>query len=319
MSSQSFVAGPATHHQYHPHALPYQHDSPPHANPRRRRRDHDELYHPYAAPHAQSYAAASSRAVPCHVPRDPLALSHLQERLFPPPPAAHPGAGPPPPKRSRRDPRWDPPPPTVPILAAPERIRDEGDPGPLLSRDEIERRSPSRRDGIDSALEARLRASYCAYLRCLGIRLGLPQTTIATAMVYCHRFFFHRSHACHDRFLIATAALFLAAKSEETACLLNTVLRASCEVDVFSVSPNYNFWNHKELAVANGFCFCVLQQDWFQQYRESVIQAEQMILTTLDFELEVAHPYASLSSALNKLGLLHTVLFHVAWNLINEG
>ncbi|KAK3160905.1 hypothetical protein QOZ80_1BG0067540 [Eleusine coracana subsp. coracana] len=44
-----------------------------------------------------------------------------------------------------------------------------------------------------------------------------------------------------------------------------------------------------------------------------------MILTTLDFELEVAHPYASLSSALNKLGLLHTVLFHVAWNLINEG
>jgi cyclin T len=62
-----------------------------------------------------------------------------------------------------------------------------------------------------------------------------------------------------------------------------------------------------------------LQQDWFQLYRESVLQAEQMILTTLDFELEVAHPYASLSSASNKLGLSHTVLFHVAWNLINEG
>jgi cyclin T len=39
-----------------------------------------------------------------------------------------------------------------------------------------------------------------------------------------------------------------------------------------------------------------------------------MILTTLDFELEVA-----LSSALGKLGLSHTVLFNVAWNLINEG
>lgn len=65
--------------------------------------------------------------------------------------------------------------------------------------------------------------------------------------------------------------------------------------------------------------FLFLQQDWFEQYRESVIQAEQMILTTLDFELEVAHPYASLSSALGKLGLTHTVLFNVAWNLINEG
>jgi len=177
--------------------------------------------------------------------------------------------------------------------------------GALLSRDEIERRSPSRRDGIDSALEARLRASYCAYLHCLGNRLGLPQTTIATAVVFCHRFFFHRSHACHDRFLVATAALFLAAKAEETACLLNTVLRASCEV-----SQNQEF---------NLLPYMLCGQDWFEQYRESVIQAEQMILTTLDFELEVAHPYASLSSALGKLGLTHTVLFNVAWNLINEG
>jgi cyclin T len=44
-----------------------------------------------------------------------------------------------------------------------------------------------------------------------------------------------------------------------------------------------------------------------------------MILTTLDFELEVTHPYAALSSALGKLGLSHTVLLNVAWNLINEG
>jgi cyclin T len=106
-------------------------------------------------------------------------LSHLQECLFPPLPQPHPAAGPPPTKRVRRAPdtRWDPPPPTLqPALVpvAPERPRDVGaSAGALLSRDEIERRSPSRRDGIDSALEARLRASYCAYLRCLGIRLGL--------------------------------------------------------------------------------------------------------------------------------------------------
>ncbi|KAL6615280.1 hypothetical protein ACP70R_037550 [Stipagrostis hirtigluma subsp. patula] len=285
MSSQSFAAGPAT---YHPLSHSNYLDPPPHT--RRRRRDHDDPYHSYPVPHAHPYAAtAGGGGGPYHIPRHPFALPHLQERIFPPPPDHRQAAGPPPPKRVRRapDPRWDPPPPPPPAPAA--RLLEDGDAGALLSRDEIERRSPSRRDGIDSALEARLRASYCAYLRCLGIRLGLPQTTIATAVVYCHRFFFHRSHACHDRFLVATAALFLAAKSEETACLLNNVLRASCE------------------------------QDWFEQYRESVIQAEQMILTTLDFELEVAHPYAPLSSALSKLGLLHTVLYNVAWNLINEG
>lgn len=86
-----------------------------------------------------------------------------------------------------------------------------------------------------------------------------PQTTIGTSMVLCHRFFVRRSHACHNRYvslksvrhpfgsrlllqgnnlflwpmllqLIATAALFLAAKSEETARPLNNVLRASCEI-----------------------------------------------------------------------------------------
>ncbi|KAL6884508.1 hypothetical protein ACP4OV_010444 [Aristida adscensionis] len=333
MSSQSFAAGPATHHAL---SHPYQQNPPPHT--RRRRRDHDDPYHPYPAPHYHPYAAAAAAAAagPYHVPHDPLALSHLQERLFPPLPHRQPAAGPPPPKRARRapDPRWDPPPPPppppAPAPAAQERPREEdGTAGALLSRDEIERRSPSRRDGIDSALEARLRASYCAYLRCLGIRLGLPQTTIATAVVYCHRFFFHRSHACHDRFgykinlrklavnigtlakhmgqnmaLVATAALFLAAKSEDTACLLNTVLRASCEV---SQNNEFNLLPY------------MLRGDWFEQYRESVIQTEQMILTTLDFELEVTHPYAPLSSALSKLGLSHTVLFNVAWNLINEG
>ncbi|CAO2203588.1 unnamed protein product [Urochloa humidicola] len=183
MSSQYFAAGPAIHHP-HLHPYPYHQDPLLHANTRRRRRDHDDPYHPNPVAHAQPYgvAAAATGTVPCHVPRDPLALSHHQERLFPPPLQPHPAACPPPPKRARRapdSPRWDPPlpPPTLqpaPIPAASERPREGGAAAQaLLSRDEIVRRSPSRRDGIDSALEARLRASYCAYLRCLGIRLGL--------------------------------------------------------------------------------------------------------------------------------------------------
>uniref|UniRef100_M8C4C9 Uncharacterized protein n=1 Tax=Aegilops tauschii TaxID=37682 RepID=M8C4C9_AEGTA len=105
--------------------------------------------------------------------------------------------------------------------------------------------------------------------------------------------------------LVATAALFLASKTEETTCLLNTILRASCEV-----SENQEF---------NLLPYMSRGQNWFELYRESVIQAEQMILTTLDFELEVAHPYTSLSSALSRLGLSHSVLFNVALSLINEG
>uniref|UniRef100_A0ACD5XGX4 Uncharacterized protein n=1 Tax=Avena sativa TaxID=4498 RepID=A0ACD5XGX4_AVESA len=292
--SQPFPPGPVRHQPQ-----PYHHDPPPH-HPRRRRREDDEPYHPYpqhqSQPQPRSHPYANAATVPYHVPRDPLASSHHLQEL---------ASGPPPPKRARRAPepqRYDPPAPAA-APVPPTRQPEDGD--ALLSRDEIERRSPSRKDGIDSASEARLRASYCAYLRCLGFRLGLPQTTIATAVVYCHRFFFRRSHACHDRFLVATAALFLASKTEETTCLLNTVLRASCEV-----SQNQEF---------NLLPYMTRGQNWFELYRESVIQAEQMILTTLDFELDVAHPYASLSSSLSKLGLSHSVIFNVAWNLINEG
>ncbi|KAA8548616.1 hypothetical protein F0562_000300 [Nyssa sinensis] len=174
----------------------------------------------------------------------------------------------------------------------------------FMSRDEIERCSPSRKDGIDALRETHLRYSYCTFLQNLGLRLELPQTTIGTAMVLCHRFFARRSHACHDRFLIATAALFLAAKSEETPCPLNNVLRASCEI-----------FHKQDLT----FVSCLLPVDWFEQYRERVIEAEQMILATLNFELNVQHPYDPLTSILNKLGLSQSLLVNLALNLVSEG
>ncbi|XP_052190101.1 cyclin-T1-4-like isoform X2 [Diospyros lotus] len=174
----------------------------------------------------------------------------------------------------------------------------------FMSRDEIDRCSPSRKDGIDALVETYLRYSYCAFLQNLGLRLDLPQTTIGTAMVLCHRFFVRRSHASHDRILIATAALFLAAKSEETARPLNNVLRASCEI------------LHKQDLT---FISYLLPVDWFEQYRERVIEAEQLILTTLDFELNVQHPYASLTSILDKLGFSQSVLVNLALRLISEG
>uniref|UniRef100_A0A7N0V9D8 Cyclin-like domain-containing protein n=1 Tax=Kalanchoe fedtschenkoi TaxID=63787 RepID=A0A7N0V9D8_KALFE len=174
----------------------------------------------------------------------------------------------------------------------------------FMSRDEIEGRSPSRKDGIDALQEKQLRYSYCAFIQNLGLRLDLPQSTVGTAMVLCHRFFVRRSHACHDRFLIATASLFLAAKSEETARPLNNVLRASCEI------------LHKQDL---SFLSYMLPAGWFEQYRERVLDAEHLILTTLNFELNVKHPYAPLTSVLGKLGLAQSDMVKLALNLVNEG
>lgn len=43
----------------------------------------------------------------------------------------------------------------------------------FMSRDEIERCSPSRKDGIDALQETRLRYSYCHFLQNLGIQLEM--------------------------------------------------------------------------------------------------------------------------------------------------
>ncbi|KAG8373055.1 hypothetical protein BUALT_Bualt12G0131000 [Buddleja alternifolia] len=174
----------------------------------------------------------------------------------------------------------------------------------FMSRDEIERCSPSRKDGIDALHETHLRYSYCAFLQNLGVQLDIPQTTIGTAMVLCHRFFVRRSHASHDRYLIATAALFLAAKSEETARPLNDVLRVSCEI-----VHNQDFT----------LLSYMLPIGWFEQYRERITEAEQLILTTLNFELNVQHPYESLTSTLQKIGFTQSLLVNLALNLVSEG
>lgn len=43
----------------------------------------------------------------------------------------------------------------------------------FISREEIERCSPSRKDGIDAICETYLRYSYCGFIQDLGMRLGL--------------------------------------------------------------------------------------------------------------------------------------------------
>lgn len=60
-------------------------------------------------------------------------------------------------------------------------------------------------------------------------------------------------------------------------------------------------------------------QEWYDKYREVIIENEQIILTTLDFELNVQHPYTHLMSVLNKLGFTQSVLASMAWNVISQG
>ncbi|KAL5704641.1 Cyclin-T1-3 [Ranunculus cassubicifolius] len=173
-----------------------------------------------------------------------------------------------------------------------------------LSRKEIEENSPSRRDGIDLKKETYLRKSYCTFLQDLGMRLKVPQVTIATAIIFCHRFFLRQSHMKNDRRTVATVCMFLAGKVEETPRPLKDVILVS-----------YEIINKKDPAAVQR----IKQKEVYEQQKELILIGERVVLTTLGFDLNVHHPYKPLVEAIKKFKVAQNALAQVAWNFVNDG
>uniref|UniRef100_A0A1J3IPB9 Cyclin-T1-5 n=1 Tax=Noccaea caerulescens TaxID=107243 RepID=A0A1J3IPB9_NOCCA len=173
-----------------------------------------------------------------------------------------------------------------------------------FGRKEIEENSPSRLDGIDLKKETYLRKSYCTFLQDLGMRLKVPQVTIATAIIFCHRFFFRQSHAKNDRRTIATVCMFLAGKVEETPRPLKDVIFVS-----------YEIINKKDPGAAQK----IKQKEVYEQQKELILNGEKIVLSTLGFDLNVHHPYKPLVEAIKKFKVAQNALAQVAWNFVNDG
>ncbi|KAG8387356.1 hypothetical protein BUALT_Bualt02G0012900 [Buddleja alternifolia] len=188
-----------------------------------------------------------------------------------------------------------------------ENFQDEPQEGGgrwYFSRKEIEENSPSRRDGIDLKKETYLRKSYCTFLQDLGMRLKVPQVTIATAIIFCHRFFLRQSHAKNDRRTIATVCMFLAGKVEETPRPLKDVIIVS-----------YEIIHKKDTATAQR----IKQKEVYEQQKEIILLAERVVLATLGFDFNVNHPYKPLVEAIKKFQVAQQTLAQVAWNFVNDG
>ncbi|XP_062203710.1 cyclin-T1-4-like isoform X2 [Phragmites australis] len=175
-----------------------------------------------------------------------------------------------------------------------------------FSRKEIEENSPSRRDGIDLKKESYLRRSYCSFLQDLGMKLKVPQVTIATAMVFCHRFYLRQSHAENDRRTIATVCMFLAGKVEETPRPLKDVILVSYEII------------HKKDPAAGQRI--KQQKEIYDKQKELILLGERAVLVTLGFDLNVHHAYKPLVEAIRRFNVGgKNALPQVAWNFVNDG
>ncbi|KAL0357927.1 UNVERIFIED_CONTAM: Cyclin-T1-3 [Sesamum calycinum] len=135
-------------------------------------------------------------------------------------------------------------------------------------------------------------------------QLCRPQVTIATAIIFCHRFFLRQSHAKNDRRTIATVCMFLAGKVEETPRPLKDVILVS-----------YEIIHKKDPAAVQR----IKQKEVYEQQKELILLGERVVLTTLGFDLNLHHPYKPLVEAIKKFKVAQNALAQVAWNFVNDG
>ncbi|CEG01046.1 Cyclin, N-terminal [Ostreococcus tauri] len=142
------------------------------------------------------------------------------------------------------------------------------------------------------------------------MKLKVPQLTIATAVVFCHRFFHVETAYEFDTMVMATACLFLAGKVEETPKPLNDLAHTS-----YYLQQKRNDPTHVEGS----------EQEGHVELRETILRAERILLHRLAFDFNVQHPYKHLLSVIKRLsqtGLIEEdstkSLAQVSWNFAND-
>ncbi|CAI5735474.1 unnamed protein product [Peronospora destructor] len=99
-------------------------------------------------------------------------------------------------------------PPSLTLNNAEKENADKNPPSVFHTPSLIEANVPWR-------VEQQLRRTTCAFVEHLAQLLEMPDAPSVSAQLFVQRFYMMHSLATHDRFLVATAALFLAGKTEE--------------------------------------------------------------------------------------------------------
>lgn len=151
--------------------------------------------------------------------------------------------------------------------------------------------------------EIQVRRQTCAFLQEAGMKLGLPQLTIATAIVFFHRFYATKKFAEYDISIIATTCLFLAGKVEETPKKLKDIIAITDLLRCKDSSPPVKPMD--------------LESQEFWNLRDKILAHELIVLQTIAFDMTIEHPYKYLLIYVKQISGNRN-LAQVAWNFVND-
>ncbi|GLC39991.1 hypothetical protein PLESTM_000977900 [Pleodorina starrii] len=140
-----------------------------------------------------------------------------------------------------------------------------------FSRAQLEATNPSRREGIDAVAEARWRSTTSKLVKTAIKTLKLPDWVYETAMNYINRFFLTRSISKNDRHLVVGGAILLASKVQESPRPVQDVAYVLLQLK----HANKQKPQHGP------------DQTTLEQFIEGVMLAEQAMLFSLNFNLNV--------------------------------
>ncbi|KAG2179931.1 hypothetical protein INT43_003718 [Umbelopsis isabellina] len=155
-------------------------------------------------------------------------------------------------------------------------------------------------DGFTVKREREDRAKGCNFIQSVGMTLKLPQITIATAMVFFHRFFMRKSLKDYPFYDIGATAIFLATKVEESGRKLR---------DIVTVCAQKAAKNEKLVLDE--------QSKDFQRWRDIILYDEGVLLEAICFDLSVEHPYHYLLLYIGELRESNR-LAQTAWMFVND-
>ncbi|XP_043276850.1 cyclin-K isoform X2 [Venturia canescens] len=160
------------------------------------------------------------------------------------------------------------------------------------------RNTPSIQDGIDYETECRYRKEGARFIIDTGTKMDLGYNTMATGVVYFHRFYMFHSFKNFPRYVTACCCLFLAGKVEETPKKCKDIIKTA-----------------KTLLTEQKFT------TFGEDPKEEVMTLERILLQTIKFDLQVEHPYSYLlkyakclkgdKSKLQKM-------VQMAWTFVND-
>ncbi|XP_063225749.1 cyclin-K [Bacillus rossius redtenbacheri] len=160
------------------------------------------------------------------------------------------------------------------------------------------RNTPSIVDGIDYDTECRYRREGARFIIESGTKMDLGYNTVATGVVYFHRFYMFHSFHNFPRYVTACCCLFLAGKVEETPKKCKDVIKTA-----------------RMLLTDQKF------GTFGEDPKEEVMTLERILLQTIKFDLQVEHPYKylltyakSLRGDKNKL----QKMVQMAWTFVND-